>query len=135
MKSIQELETGLRELSGKTFVSLSFYDKVKEQDFQDEAYYMIGNDYEAEIGVKKSNGEVYSLLEDDIVFMNSSLTMLIHFMEIFSKIIDFDGDYVESKRKRDTREISRQFKTIDRKAVKEGAWWAFILEQTEDGLL
>lgn len=61
--------------------------------------------------------------------------MLIDFIDTFSQIIDFDEDFVESKRKKETKEVSKLFKAMDKKAMKNGAWWALILEQTKDGLL
>ena len=135
MENVQELENKLQNLLGQEFISLTFRKKIREKDFQREIYYIIGNDYEAEVGIKKSNGEVYSLSETDIVFINSSLTMLIDFIDAFSRKIDFYEEYNEVKRQTDTKELSNQFESIDKNAMKEGAWWRFILEQTEDGIL
>jgi hypothetical protein len=135
MENRKDVESILWTLFGKEFVSLTFRNVIQEKDFQRKTYYIIGNDYEAEIGVEKSSGEVYSLLENDIVFINSSLTELIDFIDTFSRKIDFNKEYVEATRKKDTRELSKQFKSMDKKAMEKGTWWSFILEQTEDGIL
>ena len=135
MVSIQELEKTLQKLSEKEFVSLTFNKAIKEKCLQNKTFYIIGNDYEAAIGINKLNGEVYSLAENDLVFINSSLTMLIDFIGTFLQKIDFDEDYIESKRKKDVKEMVKQLKAMDKKAMREGTWWSLILEQTEDGLL
>ena len=135
MENVQALENKLQNLLGQEFISLTFRKEITEKDFQRGIYYIIGNDYEAEVGIKKSNGEVYSLSETDVVFINSSLTMLIDFIDAFSRKIDFYEEYNEEKRQTDTKELSNQFESIDKNAMKEGAWWKFILEQTENGIL
>ena len=60
MENVQELENKLQNLLGQEFISLTFRKDITEKDFQREIYYIIGNDYEAEVGIKKSNGEVYN---------------------------------------------------------------------------
>ena len=61
--------------------------------------------------------------------------MLIDFIDAFSRKIDFYEEYNEDKRQKDTKELSNKFESIDKNAMREGAWWKFILEQTEYGIL
>jgi len=118
------------------FIGIKFQSDIIEKECHNHIFYIIGNDYEDEVGIRKDDYSVYSLSEEDSVFMNSSFNQLIKCIEIFTEIIDFSKDYSDDKeRVSQVKEIRKRFKETDRMSLKNGAWWTYILEQSEDGIL
>lgn len=117
------------------FIGIKFKFELKEKEYHNDIFYIVGNDYENEIGVKKNDYSVYSLSEKDYIFMNSSFNQLIECIKNFTKIIDFSKIYDDEERIEQVDEIREKFEEIDNASLKDGAWWTYILEQSEDGIL
>jgi hypothetical protein len=132
---MEELKKQLLSIVDINFAGLRFKSHIFEKEYHNDIFYIIGNDYENEIGIKKSNGEIFSLSKDDIVFINSSLSQLINCINLFVLKINFEESYVEDKRHKEMKGIKEEFEKIDKKALNEDCWWSYIIEETEDGLL
>jgi hypothetical protein len=117
------------------FIGLKFSSNIYEKEYHNNSFYIIGNDYENEIGINKTNLEVFSLSKNDCIFINSSLTNLINCINFFMQKIDFREDYNEKERYQAIKEIKKEFVKIDNKVLDENCWWSFIIEETKDGLL
>ena len=120
------------------FIGLSFNEDIISKEVNGEMFYIIGNDYEDLLGIRKLDLNVFSISDNDMVFINSSLEQLIDCINCFiNSIIDLDeDDFDEEKRTKEVRMVSKKIKNIDKKALlDENYWWSLILEQVEDGLL
>ncbi|MDR3058480.1 MAG: SUKH-4 family immunity protein [Prevotella sp.] len=117
------------------FIGIKFKSNIIEKEFHDDKFYIIGNDYEDEIGVKKEDFSVYSLSKQNYIFMNSSFKQLIECIKTFTNILDFDEDYDDDIRQEEIKEIVEKFNTIDNQCLKNGAWWTYIIEQSQEGIL
>jgi hypothetical protein len=120
------------------FIGIKFDENIELKLLQKINYYIIGNDYEDEIGINEQTSEIYILLHEGInkIFVNSSLEKFIECIKCFILKLNLDEDYYEeNKRKKVTKEIENEIKTIDKKALIKNNWWKLILEQVRDGLL
>jgi hypothetical protein len=71
------LQEKLKSIADLEFIGLKFIHDFKKEYKNQNIFYIIGNDYEAKIGIKEEDREVFSISEEEIVFMNSSLENLI----------------------------------------------------------
>lgn len=81
-------------------IGLSFDQAMVQKDFQGQTFLVIGKDYEDVAGIKKQDGSIYTISDEGLVFMNSSVQMLEAFIHIFNSEIDLEGDYDEVLRKK-----------------------------------
>jgi len=134
MEEIQKLLTTVSDLK---FIGLSFNQTISQENYNGDVFYIVGNDDEAVIGINQSYLKVYSISDEDIVFMNSSFEKLIKCIYFFNENIDlFEEGFDEKKRKKEVKVVTKGIKEIDKEAlIGEEFWWSLILEQTEDGLL
>jgi hypothetical protein len=134
MEKIQKL---LSTVSDLKFIGLAFNQNIVQKKYNEDIFYIIGNDYEDVLGIKQSNLSVFSISENEKVFINSSFEQLIDCIYYFNQIIDLlEEDYSEKKRKKEVNTVSKRIKEIDKDALTEDdSWWSLILEQVEDGLL
>jgi len=131
----EDLEKQLSSIENLKFVGLEFRSDVVEKKYHNCLFYIVGNDYENEIGVEKSNFEVFSLSDEDFVFINSSLVQLINCINVLTQTIDLEKNYVEKTRCQQVKEVKREFRKMDKKSLSKGCWWSYILEEVKDGLL
>lgn len=103
-------------------IGLSFDQAMVQKDFQGQTFLVIGKDYEDVAGIKKQDGSVYTISDEGLVFMNSSVQMLEAFIHIFNSEIDLDGDYDEVLRKKQLKKVAQAMKKTDRPALKESHW-------------
>ena len=138
-QSIQNIEKMLFENNDLNthFLGIRFNGKIEYKHINDENYYLIGNDYEYELGIKEDTFEVYTLLEDRNIFINKSLEKLIHCINVFFKIYgDIDNKTGEEEIITKVEEIIKEIKKIDNKAINdENNWWSLIIEQIINGEL
>lgn len=134
---LPELAAELKGMEGLEFISLRFALSIVEKEYNGIVYYVIGSDYEDEIGISTATLEVYSISGVSKVFINSSLQQLKLSIIAFNSNIQLEDEgFNEKKRRKEAKLVTKELRKIDEKALKNhSCWWSYILEQTMDGLL
>lgn len=118
-----------------SFLGISFNHCVSEKIINNEIFYIIGSDYEDELGINIETGNVYVISAEEPTFVNSSLEQFIKCIKEVRNIINFEEKFEEEKRLQEVYFLRNLFSQIDKECIGENNWWNYILEQIEDGLL
>ncbi|EKY06733.1 hypothetical protein HMPREF9075_02265 [Capnocytophaga sp. oral taxon 332 str. F0381] len=118
-----------------SFLGISFYDYTHEKIIDGRTFYIIGSDYEDELGINVETGNIYTISLEELTFVNSSLEQFIKCIKTVKRIVIFEEDFKEEKRHKQVEFLRNQFLKIDKECVSMNNWWYYILEQIEEGLL
>ncbi|MDR2924598.1 MAG: SUKH-4 family immunity protein [Azoarcus sp.] len=132
LKNIRNI---LNENDNIEFLGIKLNKNISIRAFGNKNYYIIGNDYEDEIGINIETLELYTL-SNKTFYLNNSFDKFIKCVKYFMENLNLEEDYIEDERHKQIKEIQKGIQKIDETALSnENNWWSLIIEQADDGIL
>jgi hypothetical protein len=110
---LENIASVLDKNSGINFIGIKLNKNIFIKSFENNNYYIVGNDYEDEIGINEKTLELYILSNNKKVYVNSSLDTFINCIKYFMEKINLSEDnYKENERHKVIKEIRNGIKIV-----------------------